>query len=172
MAGEAMEKEIKAWLVARMGEELKKCYVKKIEGSSRQWLIFNMNIEMRKNLYAMKRDDRKIQNRVFKARPFDKQNLKTQGNIEDVGTDKEEEMIQKNDEETPEQPLEDTLTEKTDEINPMEISSEEKSNIEPVSAAALAPTPVLELTHIPEPEKNKKKEVQRLEGGGGEREEQ
>ena len=28
-----------------------------------------MNIEMRKNLYAMKRDDRKIQNRVFKARP-------------------------------------------------------------------------------------------------------
>ena len=51
-------------------------------------------IEMRKNLYAMKRDDRKIQNRVFKARPFDKQNLQTQGNIEDVGTDKEEEMIQ------------------------------------------------------------------------------
>ena len=50
MAGEAMEKEIKAWLVARMGEELKKCYVKKIEGSFRQWLIFNMNIEMRKNL--------------------------------------------------------------------------------------------------------------------------
>ena len=67
MAGEAMEKEIKAWLVARMGEELKRCYVKKIEGSSR--LVFNMNIEMRENLYAMKRDDRKIQNRVFKARP-------------------------------------------------------------------------------------------------------
>ena len=74
MAGEVPEKEIKAWLVARMGEELKKCYVKKIEGSSRQWLVFNMNIEMRENLYAMKRDDRKIQNRVFKARPFDKQN--------------------------------------------------------------------------------------------------
>ena len=36
MDGEAPEKEIKAWLVARMGEELKKCYVKKIEGSSRQ----------------------------------------------------------------------------------------------------------------------------------------
>ena len=50
MAGEVPEKEIKAWLVARMGEELKKCYVKKIEGSFRQWLIFNMNIEMRKNL--------------------------------------------------------------------------------------------------------------------------
>ena len=46
-----------------------------------------------------------------------------------MGTDKEE-MIQKNDEETPEQPLEDTLTEKTDEINPMEMSSEEKSNTE------------------------------------------
>ena len=54
-----------------------------------------MNIEMRKNLYAMKRDDRKIQNRVFKARPFDKQNPPTQGNIEDVGTDKEEEMIKR-----------------------------------------------------------------------------
>ena len=80
----------------------------------------------------MKRDDRKIQNRVFKARPFDKQNLQTQGNIEDVGTDKEEEMTQKNDEETPEQPLEDTLTEKTDEINQMEMSSEKKSNTEPV----------------------------------------
>ena len=66
-------------------------------------------------------------------------------------------MIQKNDEETPEQPLEDTLTEKTDEINPMEMSSEEKSNTEPVPPAALAPTPVLELTHTPEPEKNKKK---------------
>ena len=36
MDGEAPEKEIKAWLVARMGEELKRCYVKKIEGSSRQ----------------------------------------------------------------------------------------------------------------------------------------
>ena len=59
-----------------------------------------MNIEMRKNLYAMKRDDRKIQNRVFKAKPFDKQNLQTKGNIEELGTDKEEEMIQKNDEET------------------------------------------------------------------------
>ena len=94
MDGEAPEKEIKAWLVARMGEELKKCYVKKIEGSSRQWLVFNMNIEMRENLYAMKWDDRKIQNRVFKVRPFDKQNLQAQGNIEDVGTDKEEEMIQ------------------------------------------------------------------------------
>ena len=141
MAGEAPKKEIKAWLVARMGEELKRCYVKKIEGSSRQWLIFNMNIEMRKNLYAMKRDDRKIQNRVFKARPFDKQNLQTQGNIEDVGTDEVEEMIQKNDKETPEQPLEDTLTEKTDEINPKKMSSEEKSNTEPASAAALAPTP-------------------------------
>ena len=54
-----------------------------------------MNIEMRENLYAMKWDDRKIQNRVFKARPFDKQNLQTQGNIEDVGTDKEEEMIKR-----------------------------------------------------------------------------
>ena len=64
-------------------------------------------------------------------------------------------MIQKNDEETPEQPLEDTLTEKTDEINPKEMSSEEKSNTEPASAAALAPTPVLELTHTPEPEKKK-----------------
>ena len=127
---------------------------------------------MRKNLYAMKRDDRKIQNRVFKVRPFDKQNLQTQGNIEDVGTDKEKEMIQKNDEETPEQPLEGTLTEKTDEINPMEMSSEEKSNTEPVPPAALAPTPVLELIHTPEPEKNKKnEEVQRL-GGGGERAEQ
>ena len=64
-------------------------------------------------------------------------------------------MVQKNDEETPEQPLEDTLTEKTDEINPMEMSSEEKSNTELTSAAALAPTPVLELTHTPEPEKKK-----------------
>ena len=36
MAGEAPKKEIKAWLVARMGEELMRCYVKKIEGSSRQ----------------------------------------------------------------------------------------------------------------------------------------
>ena len=116
-----------------------------------------MNIKLRKNLYAMKRDDRKIQNRVFKARPFDKQNLQTQGNIEDVGTDKEKEMIQKNDEETPEQPLEGTLTEKTDEINPMEMSSEEKSNTEPVWATALAPTPLLELTHTPEPEKKKEK---------------
>ena len=79
------------------------------------------------------------------------------GNIKDVGTDKEEKMIQKNDEETPEQPLEDTLTEKTDEINPKKMSSEEKSNTEPASAAALAPTPVLELTHTLEPEKNKKK---------------
>ena len=43
----------------------------------------------------MKRDDRKIQNRVFKVRPFDKQNLQNQGNIEDVGTDKEEEMIKR-----------------------------------------------------------------------------
>ena len=116
-----------------------------------------MNIEMRENLYAMKWDDRKIQNRVFKARPFDKQNPPTQGNIEDVGTDEVEEMIQKNDKETPEQPLEDTLTEKTDEINPKKMSSEEKSNTEPVLAAALAPTPVLELTHTPEPEKNLKK---------------
>ena len=64
-------------------------------------------------------------------------------------------MIQKNDEETPEQPLEDTLTEKTDEINSKQMSSEEKSNTEPASAAALAPTPVLELTHTPEPEKKK-----------------
>ena len=77
------------------------------------------------------------------------------GNIKDVGTDKEEKMIQKNDKETPEQPLEDTLTEKTDEINPKKMSSEEKSNTEPASAAALAPTPVLELTHTPEPEKKK-----------------
>ena len=114
-----------------------------------------MNIEMRENLYAMKWDDRKIQNRVFKARPFDKQNPPIQGNIEDVGTDEVEEMIQKNDKETPEQPLEDTLTEKTDEINPKKMSSEEKSNTEPASAAALAPTPVLELTHTPEPEKKK-----------------
>ena len=90
MAGEAPKKEIKAWLVARMGEELKRCYVKKIEGSSRQWLVFNMNIEMRKNLYAMKRDNRKIQNRVFKARPFDPQTIE---NIEEVGTDEEEEMV-------------------------------------------------------------------------------
>ena len=53
-------------------------------------------------------------------------------------------------------PLEDTS----------EMSSEEKSNTEPASVAALVPTPALELTHTPEPEKNLKKEVQQLRGGG------
>ena len=47
------------------------------------------------------------------------------------------------------------MTEKTDEINPKKMSSEEKSNTEPVWAAALAPTSLLELTHTPEPEKKK-----------------
>ena len=53
-----------------LGTECNTCYVKPMVDYSRNWLVFNLSYEMRVKLYGLSRDDRKINGKVFKVRPY------------------------------------------------------------------------------------------------------